>query len=125
MRRRSSASERGSYTVEAALVLPVLLVVTIAVFEAIATVTLYIEVVAAAREGARVAATVPDPEAAVTAVRSSLGELGGQARVDVVRPGEVGALARVTVHLDRHLATPLLEGIRVPLGSMAAMRVEP
>lgn len=125
MRRRSSASERGSYTVEAALVLPVLLVVTIAVFEAIATVTLYIEVVAAAREGARVAATVPDPEAAVTAVRSSLGELGGRARVDVVRPGEVGALARVTVRLDRHLATPLLEGIRVPLGSMAAMRVEP
>lgn len=125
MRRRSSGSERGSYTVEAALVLPVLLVVTIAVFEAIATVTLYIEVVAAAREGARVAATVPDPEAAVRAVRSSLGELGREARVDVVRPGEVGALARVTVRLDRRLATPLLDGIRVPLGTTAAMRVEP
>lgn len=110
---------------EAALVLPVLLVVALAVFETVATVTLYIEIVAAAREGARVAATTPDPEAAVAAVRETLGPLGGRARVSVVRPGEVGALARVTVRVDRPLSTPLLDGITVPVASTAAMRVEP
>lgn len=111
---------------EAALVLPVLLVVALAIFEVIAAVVVQVELVAAAREGVRVAATVPDPEAAVIVVRDVLGpSLGGSVRVAVIRPGEVGRPARVTVRIDKHLTTPLLDGITIPLGASAAMRVEP
>lgn len=106
--------------------LPVVLVVVLAVFEAIATVVVQIELVAAAREGVRVAATVPDPAEAVAAVRAALAEpLDRRVRVDVVRPAAVGHPARVTVRFERPLSTPLLEGITIPLGATAVMRVEP
>ncbi len=114
--------ERGSLTVEAALVIPVVLAVLIAVVEVIAVIGVQLEVVAAAREGVRVAATTPEPAAAVDAARSVLSN--DAAVVSVVRPHVVGRPAEVTVRLDKALVTPLLGGITVPLSARAVMRVE-
>jgi Flp pilus assembly protein TadG len=111
-------------TVEAALVIPVILVVLMAVIEVIAAVSTQLELVAAAREGARVAATAPDPSVAVSAARAVLGPSGTAATVSVVRPAVVGRQVRVTVALDKPLVTPLLGGISVPLQARAVMRVE-
>lgn len=118
-------SERGSLTVEAGLVLPIVLVVGLAVFELVALATTRLELTAAAREGARIAATVPDPSRAVEAVREALGgPLGDEVRVTVVRPAVVGRLASVELELDRPLRTPLLDRMRVPLSVRAVMRIE-
>ena len=82
------------------------------------------QLAAASREGARVAATVPDTSRAIEAARSVLGdELGGRARITVRRPPVVGAPARVTVAV-MHTLLPALGGFRVPLESTATMRVE-
>lgn len=118
-------SERGSLSIEAGLVLPIVLVVVLAVFELVALATTRLELTAAAREGARVAATLPDPSRAVDAVREALGEpLGGQVRITVVRPSVVGRPASVELRLDRPLRTPFLDRITVPLAVRAVMRVE-
>ena len=117
--------ERGSFTVEAALVIPVMLIVIIAVLEIVAAVAVRLDLVAAAREGARVAATVPAPDRAVAAVRDALPErLRSRVQVSVSRSAEVGAAATVTVRLDLPLQTPLLDRLRVPLEVRAVMSVE-
>lgn len=118
-------AERGSATVEAVLVLPVLLIVVLATFELVAVVSVRLELIAAAREGARVAATVPAPERAVEAVRSALREgLSDMARISVRRSAVVGSAAVVTVSIELPLRTPLLSRVRVPLSAQAVMRVE-
>ncbi len=105
--------------------LPIVLVVVLAVFELVALATTRLELTAAAREGARVAATLPDPNRAIEAVREALGEpLGGHVRVTVVRPAVVGRLASVEVRLDRPLRTPFLDAMSVPLAARAVMRIE-
>src|SRR5690606_6508233 len=81
-------------------------------------------VVAAAREGARVAATQPDPADAARAVRGALGDLGDAARITVSRPHVVGRPATVEVEVRQALRTPLLQHLRVPVGGRATMRVE-
>lgn len=111
-------------TVEAALVIPVVLVVLMAVVEVIAAVGTHLELVTAAREGARVAATVADPASAVNAVRSALGADGFGVTVTVVRPSGVGRQAEVTVRYAKPLVTPLLSAVTVPLQARAVMRVE-
>jgi hypothetical protein len=70
-----------------------------------------------------VAATTPDPAAAVTAARSVLGD-DSRARVSVRRPAAVGRQAVVEIRLDKPLVTPLLGGFTVPLRARAVMRVE-
>jgi hypothetical protein len=117
--------ERGSLTVEAAFVVPLVLVVLLAVVEVTAAVATRFELVAAAREGARVAATTPDPAQAVEAVRGALPEpLARLVRVEVRRPQVVGRPAEVTVRYAKPLWTPFLEGMTVPLAARAVMRVE-
>ena len=111
-------------TVEAALVIPVILVVLMAVVEVIAAVGTHLELVAAAREGARVAATVADPAVAVQAARSTLGANGGAVTVSVVRPSVVGRQAEVAVSYSKPLVTPLLDRLTIPLRARAVMRVE-
>lgn len=119
-------SERGSLTVETALVIPIVLVVVIAVFEVTALALTKLEMVAAAREGARVAATVPDPARAVQAVRAALGDsLSATATVSVKRPMVSGRPAEITIRVTRRLRSPLLDAIVVPLESRAVMAVEP
>jgi Flp pilus assembly protein TadG len=116
-------AERGSLSVEAAFVIPVILVVLMAVVETLAVINTQLGLIAAAREGARVAAVAADPAAAVDAARGVLGEMTS-ARVAVVRPAVVGRDAEVTVMVDKPLVTPLLHGITVPLRARAVMRVE-
>ncbi|MGA7269544.1 MAG: TadE family protein [Acidimicrobiia bacterium] len=118
-------TEQGSATVEFLLVLPMMILTLVACLEVAALARTRVEVVAAAREGARVAATHPDPAQAVAAVRSALGEgLSAGAHVTVARPHVVGRPATVEVELRRHLIGPFLDGLSVTLSGRATMRVE-
>lgn len=111
--------------VEAALVMPLLLLVLVAFFELAGLVGARLELVAAAREGVRVAATTPDPQRAVAAVRAVLPDrLDPLVTIRVKRPSVVGRLAEVVVSYRRSLSTPLLRGVTVPLSARAVMRVE-
>jgi Flp pilus assembly protein TadG len=118
-------SERGSAAVEFALVLPVLLLVLYSVVEVAVVARAQLELVQAAREGAREAATVADPARAVAVVKATLGpRLGERVRVSVRRPSEVGSRAAVSVVLPHRVAAPLLGGFELRLQAGAAMRVE-
>lgn len=109
---------------ELALLVPVVLLVLVLIAEVAVIARLQIEVVGAAREGARVAATAPDPARALQAAQGALGEHGGDARVTVHRPHVVGRPARVTVSLVHRVGIPLLGEFSVPLSATAVMRVE-
>lgn len=118
-------SQRGSVTVEFVLVLPLIVLVLVACLEVASLARARVTVVAAAREGARVAATHPDPAEAVDAVRNALGdELGRVARVSVSRPHVVGRAATVEVEVPQPLIGPFLDGFRVNLTGRSTMRVE-
>ncbi len=118
-------SERGAAAVEFALVLPAVLLVLVAVVEVAVLARTQLELVQAAREGAREAATVPDPSRTVAAVQASLGpELGKRARVNVRRPAMVGERAEVSVRLPYRVAAPLMGGLSLHLQARATMRVE-
>lgn len=117
-------SSRGSATVEFVLVVPLILLVLVTCLEVAALARTRLVVVAAAREGARVAATQPDPAAAARAVRGALGELGDSARITVTRPHVVGRPATVEIEVRQALRTPLLQRLTVPIGGRATMRVE-
>ena len=122
--RAGSDSELGSAAVEFALVLPVVLLLVMALVEVAVVARTQLEVVNAAREGAREAAASPDPSAAVAAVRATLGELGPSARVSVRRPDVVGRQATVRVTVPYRVAGVLLGGFRVQLSATSSMRVE-
>ena len=115
---------RGSAVVEFALIFPLIIVVLVGVIEVAIAGRAQIEVVAAAREGARQAASDPDPAHAVEAVRASLGPAGDRAQVSVVRPQVVGAPAEVVVRLQHAVAEALFGGFTVDLRATATMRVE-
>ena len=113
----------GSAAVEFALVLPLVLLVLLAVTQVAVVARTQLEVANAAREGARRAATAPDPAVAVTAARRALPpELSDQARVQVRRPHVVGRQAEVTVIVPVRLMA--LGGLTVRIRSKAVMRVE-
>lgn len=114
----------GSATVELALILPLLAVLLVMIAEVAVVARAQIEVAGAAREGARVAATAPDPAEAVAAVRAALGPGAAVARISVHRPHVVGEAAKVTIALPHRIAVPLLGGFTVTLQADAAMRVE-
>ena len=116
--------QEGSATVELALLLPVLALLLVMIVEVALAARLQIELVSAAREGARVAATTPDPAAALAAVDRALGGRAGDARINVHRPHVVGADARVTIRLAHSVRLPLIGGPTVPLSATAVMRVE-
>lgn len=119
-------TERGTLTIEAAFVIPVVLLVLLACFELASLALTRIELVAAAREGARVAATVADPSRAVAATRAALNEpLNAVATVSVRRPQVSGRQAVVVVEARRRLRTPLLDSIAIPIAVRAVMVVEP
>jgi D-aminopeptidase len=118
--------ERGSLTVEAALVIPFLLLVGITVFEGVATMATQLQVIAATRDGVRVAATTPDVSRAVDTVRAALPEgLQSRASVRVDRPATAGRPATVAVEVDVPFTTPLLDRYSVPLSWSSSMLVEP
>lgn len=111
--------------VEFALVLPLVFVVVLGVVEVALVARAQLEVGQAAREGAREAATSPEPERAVDAVRAALGPAHRDtARVSVVRDHRVGGRAEVVVVITHQVAAPLFGGMTTRLEGRAVMRVE-
>lgn len=110
--------------VEFALVVPLVLLLVLAVVEVAVVARTQLEVINAARDGAREAATSPDPKRAVQAARASLGAAGAAARVSVRRPHVVGRLAEVEVVVPYRVGAILLGGFSVDVTGRASMRVE-
>lgn len=112
-------------TVEFFLVVPLLFVVLAAGIQVISVARTRVELLGAVREGARVAATTPDPAKVVDAVRHALDPTQrDRVRISVSRPGVVGRPARVTAILKHHLFGSLLEGVTVDVKATASMYVE-
>ena len=112
------AQERGSATVEFALVIPIVLLVLFTLVEVVVVGRVQIELLGAARQGARVAATNPDPGVAVDAVHAALGEnLANEVIVTVERPAVVGREAVVSLSLTHRLASALFGGVPVDLAA--------
>ncbi len=102
----------GQASVEFALVLPVLLIMTIAVCQVAFALNSYLVVTAASREGARRGAETNDTEAARKAASSAASALPGQKpQVDVSFPEgrSKGSPVRVTVTYRMQLLVPGLE----------------
>ncbi len=116
--------ERGSVAIEFALVVPVVLLVLLAAVEVAVVARVQLEVVHAAREGAREAAASPDPAQAVAAVQAALGPSAASARISVRRAHVVGGTAEVEVWLPHELGGSLFTGPSITLRGRAVMRVE-
>lgn len=112
-------------SVEFFLIIPMVALVLVAGMETISVGRARLELAGAVREGARVAATTPDPARAVVAVQAALpAEVRDRVRVSVARPSVVGEHARVTASIRHALRSPLLSAIEVELSASAVMRVE-
>ena len=109
---------------EFALVLPVVMLVVVAVAEVAVVARVQIELVNAAREGAREAAASPDPARALAAARTALGGAADDAQISIRRPNIVGATAEVEITLPHRLAPAFFGGALIELRGRAAMRVE-
>lgn len=104
---------------------PLLVVVLIAGVQVISLARARIELLGAVREGARVAATSPDPARAVEAVRSAMPpSLRDRVRISVGRPAIVGRPARVTASYRHILSVPWIDDLGVDLSATASMLVE-
>ena len=117
-------SQKGSAVVEFALVVPMVLALVLGLVEVALVARTQLEVVNAAREGAREAAATPDPTRAVQAARASLGDVGATARVSVHRPHVVGQLVEVRVSVPHRVGAGFLGGFSVDITGRASMRVE-
>ncbi len=107
------------------LVLPMVVLVLVAGMQVIGVARARIELVGAVREGARVAATTPDPAKAVHAVQSALPPtVRDRVRISVSRPSVVGAPARVSARLRHLLGIPFPGNFGVDLTASAVMLVE-
>jgi hypothetical protein len=117
--------DRGSVTIEFFLVIPLLIVVLAAGIQVISVARARVELLGAVREGARVAATTPDPARAVEAVRSAMPqEFRDRVRISVSRPGVVGRPATVSASIRHQLGVPWLEDLGFELSASASMLVE-
>lgn len=112
-------------TLEFLLVIPALLLVMVAGLQVVGLARARIELEGAAREGARVAATTPDPARAVVVVHDALpDEWRDSARISVSRPSVVGRPATVTIRVRHVLGASFLSGLTVELKASASMLVE-
>lgn len=122
---RQLLSEDGSTTVEFFLVIPMVILVLVAGIQVVSVARARIELLGAVREGARVAATTPDPARAVDAVQAALPPaVRDRVRISVSRPSVAGRPARVTARVRHLLGQPLLEDFGVELTASATMLVE-
>ncbi len=122
---RKVLTERGSVTVEFFLALPLVMVVLIAGLQVVSVVQTKVELQGAVREGVRVAATTPDPAAAVDAVASALApEIADRVRISVSRPAAAGKPATVTATMQYVVDLWILPDISVGLSANATMRTE-
>jgi len=112
-------------TVEFFLVLPLVILVVVASLQLVGVARVRLELQGAAREGARVAATTPDPARAVEAVLGSLPPgVRDRARVSVERPSRVGAVASVSVSFRHLIGPPFPSDLGFDLSARATMRTE-
>ena len=112
-------------TVEFFLVIPLLILVLAAGIQVISVARTRIELLGAVREGARVAATTPDPARAVDAVRRALDPVQrDRARISVSRPAVVGRPVTVTARLRHHFGVPFPADFGVDVTASASMLVE-
>lgn len=119
------SDERGTVTVEFFLIVPLLVVVLAAGIQVISVARTRIELLGAVREGARVAATTPDPARAVEAVRAALAPTDrDRVRISVSRPAVVGRPAVVTARYRHLLPVPFLDDLGVDVSASASMLVE-
>lgn len=122
---REVLTERGSVTVEFFVALPLIVVVLIAGLQVVSVVQTKIELQGAVREGVRVAATTPDPAAAVDAVISALApEIADRVRISVSRPAAIGKPASVTANMQYIVDFWILPDFTVGLSARATMRTE-
>lgn len=123
--RQVLTGDGGSVTVEFLLVVPLLIVVLVGGLQVVSLARARIELLGAVRDGARVAATSPDPAKAVEAVQNALApSVRDRVRISVSRPGVVGAPARVSARLRHRLGAPFPDGFGVDLSVSATMLVE-
>jgi len=106
-------------------VIPIIMVLLVAVAELFMIAVTRLEMEAAAREGARVAATRPDPARAAAAVKSSL-PIGmvGKVKVEVTGAHVVGQPVTVVVSMKYRPVSPFLDRLVVRLQSRAVMQRE-
>ena len=117
--------DHGTVTVEFFLVVPLLIVVLVAGIQVISVARTRIELLGAVREGARVAATTPDPAKAVEAVRDALDPVDrDRVRISVSRPATVGRPAKVSARYRHLLPVPFLNDLGVDVSATATMLVE-
>lgn len=119
------SKDRGSVTIELFLVIPIAVLVLVAGLQVVSLAKARIELVGAVREGARVAATTPDPARAVSAVQAALPpDVRTRTRVSVSRPSVVGSPARVTARSRHVLGPPFPDDLGVEISATATMLVE-
>jgi Flp pilus assembly protein TadG len=112
-------------TIEFFLIVPLLIVVLAAGVQVISVARARIELLGAVREGARIAATTPDPAKAVEAVRAAMPTAErDRVRISVSRPAIVGRPARVTASYRHLLSVPWINDLGVDLSASASMLVE-
>jgi Flp pilus assembly protein TadG len=117
--------DRGSVTVEFFLLVPMLVLILVAGLSVVSVARARVELLGAVRDGARVAATTPDPAKAVAAVQEAIApELRSRVRVSVSRPSVVGRPARVTARMAHPLGLPFPSGLSVEVVASASMLVE-
>lgn len=126
--RRLRSEERGSATVEFALVLPLVMLMALALLQVGLLVKDQLVVVEAARAGAREGAVSRDDgKARQAAVEAAVGLRSDQIEVDVRRDGGLGGPVAVTVLYRAATAVPLVELLfpsAVELRATAIMRQE-
>lgn len=107
------------------LIVPLVLVVLVAGLHVVSVARIRIELLGAVREGARVAATHPDPSRAVEAVVGALApEMAERARVSVTRPSVPGRIARVSASLPHTIDLLVWSDLRVEVSASASMMTE-
>jgi TadE-like protein len=120
--------QRGSATVEFALVLPLLMVMVLALLQVGLLVKDQLVLVGAARAGAREAAVSPDDgRARDAAVNAAVTLRSEQIDVEVRRDGRVGTPAVVTVLYRASAVVPFVEWLfpsTIQLRATATMRQE-
>ena len=124
----SARGERGSAVVEFALVLPILLMVTLAVVQVGLVARDQLMVVQASRAGAREAAVTADSEAVrAAAVHAAAGLDPDALDVEVSRAGALGDPVTVTVRYAESIRVPLVAWLfpsTISLVSSAVARQE-
>lgn len=105
--------------------IPLVIVVLVAGLQVVAAARVRIELQGAVREGARVAATTPDPSQAVDAVVAALDPtMAGHTRISVTRPSVPGQIATVSATYPHTVDLLILPDMTFEISARAAMRTE-